>query len=126
MPLWSDPCIPELGPNVPRAHGRLAARLGRLMLGLFGWRIQGSFPDVPKAVLIVAPHSSNWDFAIGAFVKLAIQLGGRFVGKHTLFGGPLGPLMRWLGGIPVDRRAASGFVGGAAEALRKAERMLIV
>jgi 1-acyl-sn-glycerol-3-phosphate acyltransferase len=96
------------------------------MLGLIGWRIRGGFPDVPRAVLIVAPHSSNWDFPIGAFVKLALRLGGRFVGKHTLFAGPLGPLMRWLGGIPVDRRAASGFVGGAAEALRNADRMIIV
>lgn len=126
MPLWSDPCVPDLGQNVPRAHGRFAALFGRLMLGLTGWRIAGTFPDVAKAVLIVAPHTSNWDFPLGVFVKLTLRLGARFVGKHTLFGGPLGLFMRWLGGIPVDRSAAAGFVGAAAAELRRAERMIIV
>jgi 1-acyl-sn-glycerol-3-phosphate acyltransferase len=126
MPLWRDPCIPQLGPNVPRSHGRLAAAFGRLMLGLSGWRISGTFPDVPKAVLIVAPHTSNWDFPIGVYVKLALRLGGRFVGKHTLFRGPFGLILRWLGGIPVDRSAATGFVGAAAAELRLAEKMVLV
>ena len=51
-------------------------------------------------VLIVAPHTSNWDFLTGIWVKLAMRMGGRFVGKHTLFRGPLGVFMRWLGGVP--------------------------
>ncbi len=126
MRLWSDPRIPTLGPNVARAHGRLASALGRLMMGLTGWHVEGSVPDLPRMVLIVAPHTSNWDFLTGLWAKLALRLGGRFVGKHTLFRGPMGLFMRWLGGVPVDRRAAAGFVEQVARALRDAERMVVV
>ena len=126
MSLWTDPRIPLLGPSVPRAHSRPAAALGRLMMGLRGWHVEGTIPDLPKMVLAVAPHTSNWDFLTGLWPKLALRLGGRFVGKHTLFRWPLGVFMRWLGGVPVDRSAPGGFVGEAARALREAERMLLV
>jgi 1-acyl-sn-glycerol-3-phosphate acyltransferase len=96
------------------------------MMGLNGWRIEGAFPDVARAVLIVAPHTSNWDFLTGVWVKLALRLRVSFVGKHTLFWWPLGAVMRWLGGIPVDRQAAAGFVDEAARALREAERLILV
>lgn len=124
--MWSDPRIPFVGPNVARAHGRLAAAVGRLMMRLTGWHIEGSVPDLPRMVLIVAPHTSNWDFLTGLWAKLALRLGARFVGKHTLFRGPMGVFMRWLGGVPVDRRAAAGFADQVAQALREAERMVVV
>ena len=126
MRLWTDPHIPVLGPNVARAHGPLAAAFGRFMMGIRGWRVEGEFPDLKKMVLIVAPHTSNWDFPTGLYVKFAMRMGGRFVGKHTLFRGPLGPVMRWLGGIPVDRSAAAGFVSEVARVVREAERMTLV
>jgi 1-acyl-sn-glycerol-3-phosphate acyltransferase len=126
MALPNDPPIPELGPNVSRAHGPLAAALGRFMMRARGWRVEGNLPDIPRMVLIVAPHTSNWDFLTGLWVKLAMHMGGRFVGKHTLFRFPLGVFMRWLGGVPVDRAAAAGFVGEAARAVREAERMTLV
>jgi len=123
---WTDPRIPVLGASVPRSHGRFAAAFGRLMMGLSGWRVEGTIPDLPKMVVIVAPHTSNWDFLTGLWVKLALRFGGRFVGKHTLFHWPLGVFMRWLGGVPVDRSAPGGFVGEAARALRESDRMLLV
>jgi 1-acyl-sn-glycerol-3-phosphate acyltransferase len=126
MPLWTDPRIPALGPNVHRAHGRFAAALGRFMMGIRGWRVEGEIPDVPKMVLIVAPHTSNWDFFTGIWVKLALRMGARFVGKHTLFRGPLGVVMRWLGGVPVDRSAATRFVEETARVMRESERMTLV
>ena len=126
MPLWSDPKVPELGRNVQRAHSRLASTLGRFTMGLTGWRFEGSVPDVPKMVLIVAPHTSNWDFPVGLQAKLALRLGGTFIGKHTLFRWPFGVFMRWLGGIPVDRTKASGFVGEVARAVQEADRMTVV
>ncbi|HSD66491.1 MAG TPA: lysophospholipid acyltransferase family protein [Vicinamibacteria bacterium] len=126
MALWTDPRIPELGPNVPRAHGRLAAALGRFMMGIRGWRVEGEIPDIPKMVLIVAPHTSNWDFLTGLWVKLALRMGARFVGKHTLFRGPLGVVMRWLGGVPVNRSAAVGFAEETARVMRQSERMTLV
>jgi 1-acyl-sn-glycerol-3-phosphate acyltransferase len=126
MAFWTDPQIPVLGANVPRAHGRLASALGRFVLGISGWRVEGTVPDIRKVVLIVAPHTSNWDFPLGLSIKLALRLGGRFVGKHTLFRGPFGVLMRWLGGVPVDRSSARGFVDEAAQALREAGQMVLV
>jgi 1-acyl-sn-glycerol-3-phosphate acyltransferase len=83
-------------------------------------------PDVPRMVLIVAPHTSNWDFPTGLYVKLAMRMGARFIGKHTLFHGPMGVFMRWLGGVPVDRSAAAGFADETARVLRDAERMTLV
>ncbi len=126
MPLWTDPRIPELGANVSRAHGRLAAAFARFMMGIRGWRVEGNMPDVPRMVLIVAPHTSNWDFPVGLYVKLAMRMGARFIGKHTLFRFPLGIFMRWLGGVPVDRGAAAGFAAETAKVVREAERMTLV
>jgi len=126
MALWTDPRIPVLGPNVQRAHGRFAAALGRFMMGIRGWRVEGGIPDIPKMVLIVAPHTSNWDFLTGIWVKLAMRMGARFVGKHTLFRGPFGVIMRWLGGVPVDRSAAAGFAEETARVLKESERMTLV
>jgi 1-acyl-sn-glycerol-3-phosphate acyltransferase len=123
--LFADPRVPELGPNLQRAHGPLAAALGRLSMRLSGWRFEGEVPDVRKMVLIVAPHTSNWDFPVGLQAKLALRLGCTFIGKHTLFRWPFGILMRWLGGIPVDRSAASGFASEVGRAMRDAEKMTV-
>ena len=118
--------IPPLPPSLPRRGNGFSRWLGRTTLALAGWRIEGEFPDRPKLVAIVAPHTSNWDFLTGLWAKLALRLGARFVGKHTLFKGPMGVFMRWLGGVPVDRRAATGFVDQVARAMRDAERMVVV
>jgi 1-acyl-sn-glycerol-3-phosphate acyltransferase len=126
LALWKDPQVPPFGPNVQRAHSGVAAALGRFCMGLTGWRFEGSVPDLRKMVLIVAPHTSNWDFAVGMQAKLALRLGCTFIGKHTLFHWPLGIFMRWLGGIPVDRKKASGFVGEVAAAVRAADQMTVV
>jgi 1-acyl-sn-glycerol-3-phosphate acyltransferase len=126
MARFGDPGVPRLGPNLQRAHGPLGAWLGRTSMGLTGWRFEGEVPDVRKLVLIVAPHTSNWDFLVGLQAKLALRLGGVFIGKHTLFRFPLGVFMRWLGGIPVDRSAAAGFASEVARVLRAAERMTVV
>ncbi len=126
MALWTDPQLPRMGPNLQRAHGLLGEALGRFLMGLTGWRFEGELPDVKKMVLIVAPHTSNWDFPVGLMAKLALRLGGVFIGKHTLFRWPFGSLMRRLGGVPVDRSAAAGFAGEVARELREAERMTVV
>jgi 1-acyl-sn-glycerol-3-phosphate acyltransferase len=88
---------------------------GRAMLRLLRWRIEGEIPDVPKLVIAVAPHTSNWDFVVGMATMFALDLDLSFLAKHTLFRGPFGPVMRWIGGIPVDRTRAHGVVGDAIE-----------
>ena len=79
-------------------------------LKLFGWRVSFSISPPDKYVLVAAPHTSNWDFVFGLVGMWAMGLRFSWVGKHTLFKGPHGPIMRAIGGIPVDRQASAGFL----------------
>jgi 1-acyl-sn-glycerol-3-phosphate acyltransferase len=119
--------MPPMRPSEPsRSRSRNPARLlARGLLALAGWRVEIVPPPGPKGIIIVYPHTSNWDFVVGYLAKLASGLPLRFVGKDTLFRGPFGPLFRRMGGIPVDRRAPRGFVGELAEELRRRPRMWI-
>lgn len=85
----------------------------------------GSVPNVSKAVVIVAPHTSNWDFLVGVAAMFGLGLRVTFLGKDTLFGRPLGSLMRWLGGVPVDRGVSSGIVDETAERFGDCDRMIL-
>ncbi len=78
--------------------------LSRTILKWLGWRIENNVPDDKKYMLIVAPHTSNWDFIYGLLAKSAIGLKANFLGKSSLFRGPFGWWFRWLGGIPVYRK----------------------
>lgn len=100
----------SLGPQVPRRGHWLLAGLGRLMLRLQGWHVVGKVPDVPRAVLTFAPHTSNHDGLVGIPAIQSLRIDVRFMGKHSLFQGRLGKIMRWLGGIPVDRNSARDVV----------------
>jgi 1-acyl-sn-glycerol-3-phosphate acyltransferase len=117
--------IPRLGPLIPRRGWRFGRALGRLVMRVSGWSFRGDVPNVAKAVIIVAPHTSNWDFPIGAAAMLATDLELRFLGKHTLFSGPLGWLMRTLGGIPVDRSRGAGVVDDMAELFANSDQLLL-
>ena len=70
----TDRPIPALGPAVPSRKGGVLRILGRATLAALGWRIEGVIPNVPRCVLIVAPHTSNWDFVIGLATMLALDL----------------------------------------------------
>lgn len=117
--------LPPVGPTVPRRGNTLTRWLGRAVLRLLGWRVEGSFPDVPKLVLIAAPHSSNWDFVIGIAVVLALRLRIQFIGKAELFTGLKGWLLRVLGGIPVDRDRPENIVDRIAAEVRRSPNMLL-
>jgi 1-acyl-sn-glycerol-3-phosphate acyltransferase len=120
------PAVPILGPSVPQRGNAFSRGFGRLGLALLRFHFEGAVPDHPRLVLIVAPHTSNWDFVVGLFAKLALGLRVRFIAKHTLFRGLFGSFLRWLGGIPVNRKAPGGIVKGAIEALRNADRLYMV
>jgi len=99
--------------------------LGHAVLAASGWRVTGGIPDLPKFVIIVAPHTSNWDFPVGLAAKLALRLQVTFFGKDTLFRFPLGPLMRAWGGIPVDRSASHDVVERVVEEFARRDRMVL-
>jgi 1-acyl-sn-glycerol-3-phosphate acyltransferase len=103
----------------------LKRAVGGLGLRLAGWRLEGEAPPIPKYVLLGAPHTSNWDFAALLAVSLNWEISVAFVAKHTLFRGPAGPVMRALGGIPIDRRAPRGLVGQIVEEFRRRDRLVV-
>lgn len=92
-----------------------------------GWRIAGNLPDRSKGVIIVAPHTSNWDFVVGFCAYLALDLRANWFGKHTIFVGPIGAILRYFGGIPIHResRSASQAVDTYAEEFEKRSRMYL-
>lgn len=104
----TDRPIPALGPAVPARGGRVLRIFGRAILAALGWHFEGEVPNVPRCVVIVAPHTSNWDFVIGLAGLLALDLRVTWLGKHQIFRGPFGLLWRRLGGVAVNRAAPDG------------------
>jgi 1-acyl-sn-glycerol-3-phosphate acyltransferase len=100
--------------------------LGRLALRLTGWRVVGGVPSAAKYVLIAAPHTSNWDFPVGLMVVFALRLKVYWMGKSSLFPPLLGSVMRWLGGIPVNREKAGNLVQATVAAYQRNERLVVV
>ncbi|MEW9897552.1 lysophospholipid acyltransferase family protein [Chitinivorax sp. PXF-14] len=103
----------------------LFAWISIVMLKLSGWRLEGKFPDLPKYVMIAAPHTSNWDFPVTLGICFAARAKIYWMGKDSLFKGPLGPIMRWLGGIPVDRSKSNDLVGQMVEVFNRSERLVV-
>lgn len=99
--------------------------IGRLWLRLFGWTLEGTPPAGPKWVLIAAPHTSNWDLPFMLATAWALRVRVHWLGKHTLFRLPFGPVMRWLGGLPVDRRAPQGMVAQVVAEFARRERLVL-
>lgn len=114
----------EFFPTRGNRFSRWVGRLGMRLLG--GWTLNGEIPDIPKAILPVAPHTSNWDFFVGLMVKLALGIRVNFLGKHQIFVFPIKGLLTWLGGIPVRRHSAHGVVGQMVDEFANAERMVLV
>ena len=99
--------------------------LSIVMLKLSGWKLRGEFPKLDKYVLIGAPHTSNWDFPLTLAVCFAARAKIYWMGKHTLFAGPIGPVMRWLGGIPVKRHQNNSLVQQMVEVYRRSDRLVV-
>ncbi|MBF5042422.1 glycerol acyltransferase [Aggregicoccus sp. 17bor-14] len=101
------------------------ARLAKWMLRAGGWRLLGQPPALDKYLVVFYPHTSNWDFVLGILAGWGLGLDVTFLGKHTLFQGPLGPLMRALGGHPVRREERSNMVEQVAQLVRSRERIVL-
>lgn len=95
--------------------------LARVFLKLTGWTCENEKPAISTYVAVMAPHTSNWDFVYFIAAALVFRLQLRWIGKHTLFKGLLGPVMRWLGGVEVNRGKAKDAVPDAVAFLRSGE-----
>ena len=112
------PAMPQRPPNLFRS---LCAR----WLRLCGWRLRGEFPNTAKLVLIAAPHSSWWDGFWGLLFKVATGADIAFMGKRELFRGPLGWVLRRLGGMPIERSSTHGVVDQMVDRFHASPRLWI-
>ncbi|MBL8311457.1 MAG: 1-acyl-sn-glycerol-3-phosphate acyltransferase [Burkholderiales bacterium] len=118
------------GHRVPGSYGPLS-RLAAWWLHRRGWRVEIADPMPEKCVIIMYPHTSNWDFPVGLLTKWAIGLTRKrdalcFAGKESLFKWPWGWFFRSVGGFPVNRKASTGFVGQMAARFAREPRMRFV
>ncbi|MGD8463769.1 MAG: lysophospholipid acyltransferase family protein [Anaerolineae bacterium] len=99
--------------------------LGRFWMWLFGWQVKGHVPAGGKFVLVGAPHTSNWDFPFTLAAAAVLRLRISWLGKDSAFKGPLGPIMRGLGGIPIDRSSPQGLVSQIAARFDQSDQLII-
>ncbi len=93
---------------------------------MVGWRVEGKLPDIPKYIIIGAPHTSNWDFLLFLGVIFNLKVDVRYMGKAELFRNPLfGWFFYWCGGIPVDRKKSTGLVEQTMEACNRSEKFIM-
>ncbi|MCB1670855.1 MAG: lysophospholipid acyltransferase family protein [Gammaproteobacteria bacterium] len=97
-----------------------------LVLRLMGWKAIGKEISNPKLVLIGAPHTSNWDFPLMLLVVLKLRLKVFWMGKNSLFRFPFGGLMRWLGGIPIDRSKSNNVVQQMTEEYARQTELVVL
>lgn len=110
---------------VPRRGLPLLPSIGRVVLRVTGWRIEGVLPNVPKFIAVVAPHTSNWDFFVGVFLMFALDIEVHWFGKESLFRGVPGAMLRKLGGRPVRRDASEGVVSEMAAIVRSEPKFIL-
>jgi len=91
-----------------------------------GWKTAGRKPEVDRYVVIAAPHTSNWDFINTLALAFIFRLNPKIMMKDAWFRGPLGPLFRWLGALPIDRTRSQNVVAQSVAAFKEAPRMVLV
>jgi 1-acyl-sn-glycerol-3-phosphate acyltransferase len=95
------------------------------LLKILGWKASGNLPGEEKYVLIVAPHTSNWDLFYGIILAFVLKLDARYIAKRELFRGPFSPLMTWSGALPVDRSSSHHIVEQMASVFKEHERFVL-
>ncbi|OFX20744.1 MAG: hypothetical protein A2033_03390 [Bacteroidetes bacterium GWA2_31_9] len=96
------------------------------ILKLMGWKIEGSFPNIDKAIVIVAPHTSMMDFVLGRLCFNSLGIYVNFLIKQELFFFPLGFILRGLGALPVARDQKNNMVEKVSQLFRSKKRMFLV
>ncbi|MCP4598464.1 lysophospholipid acyltransferase family protein [Neptuniibacter sp.] len=90
--------------------------ISRSVLKLLGWKVEGEVPeDLKQCVLIAAPHTTNWDMPFSLMIAFVLDTSLYWVGKQSIFKFPFAGLMRWMGGIPVDRSRSNNMVDATVE-----------
>jgi len=114
-----------LGDNLPTSGNFLTRQIGRAIFRIFGWRVEGEFPNRGKAIVALVPHSSNIDFFLTIAFIWATGMKASFLIKHTVFWYPLGNIIRALGGIPVDRSQQNGLVRDVTRQFQEKSKLIL-
>ena len=96
--------------SAPSFGGPISRAFGRFLLWTVGMKLGGTIPDVPKAILLGTPHTSNWDLILAMGMKYALGLDYKWIMKAEAFFFPFGGMFKAMGGIPIDRKAAKNVV----------------
>ena len=117
--------FPQLPPHVPARGSKLSRAFFRRLFLAQGWRLEGEFPDLPKAVGIISPHTSNIDAWLGfnALLGLGIQI--KIFGKDSLFRTPLKPVLEWIGVVPVVRDSPQGHTRQIVDIIEKSQQIWV-
>jgi 1-acyl-sn-glycerol-3-phosphate acyltransferase len=99
--------------------------LARILMKMAGWQVQGRLPDLPKFVLIGAPHTSNFDFVLFLGVIFTLRADVKFMGKAELFRQPYGWFFYYCGGVPVDRKKSTGLVEQMVNACSESDKFIL-
>jgi len=110
----------------PSKSGNISHLIGKYGMKLFGWKVEGSLPDIPQMVITAAPHTSNWDFLYMMGAAFTLRAKFSWMGKDNLFKGPFGFVMRWLGGLPVNRRVRTNLVAQVIEHFHGNKKLILV
>lgn len=104
----------------------LIRAIALLITKLFSWKVVDTNPNLKKAVLIGAPHTSNWDFVWMLLGAIIMRLEVNWIGKHTMFVFPIGFIMRYLGGSAINRGASKNFVEAVVDNFNDSEKLMVV
>ncbi|MFT7506414.1 MAG: 1-acyl-sn-glycerol-3-phosphate acyltransferase [Gammaproteobacteria bacterium] len=114
----------EIG-TPPQGGNRFTAWLGRSVLAITGWKLEGELPQHPKMVFAIGPHTTNWDFVLGVAVLFALRIRIRFLGKHSIFVPVAKQLLEAIGGIAVNRSSPHGMVRKVVSEFNQSEKMIL-
>lgn len=95
------------------------------VMNLIGWKITGELPNLDKYILIVAPHTSNWDLSLGILARCVKKIDIRFLAKKEIFIFPFRSILRWLGGTPVDRSKKMHMVDQIASIFEQHDKFIL-
>ncbi|MGO1063921.1 1-acyl-sn-glycerol-3-phosphate acyltransferase [Acinetobacter lwoffii] len=117
--------FPQLPPHVPARGSKLSRAFFRRLFLAQGWRLEGEFPDLPKAVGIISPHTSNIDAWLGFNAQLGLGIQIKIFGKDSLFRTPLKPVLEWIGVVPVVRDSPQGHTRQIVDIIEKSQQIWV-
>jgi len=99
--------------------------LSIFLFKISGWRTEGQLPDIPKFVMIAAPHTSNWDLPMMLFAAFIMRAKIYWMGKDTIFRWPFYRISKWIGGIPVDRSKSNNVVQASIQQFQEMDHLIL-